>query len=407
MKKIELSEVLDVFYKEKKSLTYILIFFFIIGLSSFFIIKETYQASLRVSLLTKSEVLQYSLLNNSLSAMTTNRFSTGYKVESILSETLGLKENSFANINIQMENIDEDGVSNNDLTTNFHIDEKYLARAFIEVINDRKLLHEIIKKNIQLDDLSASIYIRDNFGIDYAVLTSEESELTGKKYKDYYVITLKSKNKSDVENIFRDLVNVSNMKVWQLVNQSFSIFLDNELDSKNILLTDLKNKMDSLRQKYFDQLNSRISYLSEQLIIAKEIEQTSENFNLMEKVYEKDYEKDSKDYLRGYNALLKELELLRSRDDHDLFIPELSVVKLLYRDINSNNFIERAQKAFKNTPANDLETFKTVNTDINAINYKKIGFTKVYALGVLFLLLIVSFFVFILFSILNKRMQST
>ena len=122
---------------------------------------------------------------------------------------------------------------------------------------------------------------------------------------------------------------------------------------------------------------------------------------------EKDYEKESKDYLRGYNALLKELELLRSRDDHDLFIPELSVVKLLYRDINSNNFIERAQKAFKNTPANDLETFKSVNTDINAINYKKIGFTKVYAIGVVFLLLIVSFFVFILFSILNKRMQST
>ncbi len=405
MNNIELKEIYRIFYEEKKSLFYILIFFFITGLISFFIIKETYQASLRISLLSKSQIVQYSSFNKSLSAMTTNSFSTGYQVESILSETLGLKEYSVVDpfINIQMNKDDIDDEANNDLTTNFHIDENYLAGAFIEVVDERKLLHKIIMKNTQMDNISASIFIRDNFNIDYVVLTAEDAKLTGRKYKDTYTITLQSKNKTEIENIFTDLINDANMEVWLLINKSFKIFLDNELDSKNVLLTDLDNKMNSLRQKYFNQLNAKISYLNEQLMIAKEIEQTSVNFNLMEK----DYEKEEKDYLRGYNVLLKELELLESRVNHDFFIPELSVVNLIYRDINSNNFIERAQKAFNDTPASDFKTFQTVNTDINAINYKKTGFTKIYVLGVVFLLLIVTLMIFIFFRILHKRLQST
>ena len=118
-------------------------------------------------------------------------------------------------------------------------------------------------------------------------------------------------------------------------------------------LEDIQVKIDNLLIDYEREVSNHISYLKEQSEIAKKLGiakntievQTFGNQNaLLSNV-----KTDSPFYLRGYQAIDKEIELIESREDKKPFIKGLFALEKKKRAIEQDQTIERTQLILEST----------------------------------------------------------
>ena len=80
--------------------------------------------------------------------------------------------------------------------------------------------------------------------------------------------------------------------------------------------------------------------------------------------------KDTPYYMRGYNMIEKEMELIKSRSDVDSFTVNLIELKNKKRDLIENKDLERIEELLLETPIFRGKNFKAANIIHSSTKYK-------------------------------------
>jgi LPS O-antigen subunit length determinant protein (WzzB/FepE family) len=150
----------------------------------------------------------------------------------------------------------------------------------------------------------------------------------------------------------------------RLQNKSKSLILIAK-QNREYLLEDISVKIENLINDYDRKMSDRILYLNEQSAIAKKLGiakntievQTFGNQNtLLSNV-----QTDAPFYLRGYEAIDKEIELINARINKKAFIKGLLRIEQQKRAVEQNKSLERAIINLELSPLGDNNRFKAAS----------------------------------------------
>tara|TARA_Y100000766_G_C18899550_1_gene602630 strand:+ start:477 stop:1598 length:1122 start_codon:yes stop_codon:yes gene_type:complete len=222
---------------------------------------------------------------------------------------------------------------------------KYLA--FEEVISNSQIYNEIdpmlIAKNFKL---VAPTNLKDQF--------------------DYYKITYETLEKDKVQNLSLviNVVDLINQEVGQQFIDMLAITIENQIKSQELQIASLQISLDSQKELIEISNNRKISNLQDQIEIAKTLDLAVPNTNILN-----DSIIFNNEYLRGYTALEKELEIVL-RDKKNL-MKNTDYYKA-YQDLkNSKTDLLQLQNISNLEHNINVDQFKSVNIDKRLIKYEE------------------------------------
>jgi hypothetical protein len=170
-------------------------------------------------------------------------------------------------------------------------------------------------------------------------------------------------------------------------------------------LEDLQMSIRNSIEDYEKQVRNRLAFLSEQAAIAKSLgiakstieSQTFQAGNsLLTNV-----KTESPFYLRGYEAIDKEIQLLSTRKGKREFINELIEIEKKTRDIEQNRTVERAQVAFNESPIQRGD-FSAASYDVSVTEFEP----KTRPFVVLLVSILGGFFLGLIVTFIRKALMS-
>ena len=157
--------------------------------------------------------------------------------------------------------------------------------------------------------------------------------------------------------------------------------------------------------------SDRLNFLDEQAAIARQLNVSKST--LVTQNYSSEIgtvatiETESPFYMRGYEAIEKEIELIKARNDKKPFIDGLFELDQKKRALEQDKAIERAQKLLAVTPVATGDGFSAVSMSVGATEFVVPNrFSLMLALSGLFGLMSASIYVLITHT-LNKRKKET
>jgi len=255
-----------------------------------------------------------------------------------------------------------------------------LLNLYIETLNDNSIFEDAMRK---LNFLDASQYSDEQ----------EYNEAIRKLASSVKILpSLNDKKKDNIEISYQTINFVhDDAKKWknalvyvdeltnQLVEKKIIENYNNTLSSlkqvKEYQLEDILIQINNLLIDYEREVSDHMSYLTEQSKIAKKLGiakstvevQTLGNQNgLLSNI-----KTDMPFYLRGYEAIDKEIELIELRNDKKPFIEGLFILEKKKRAIEQDKTIERIELAFQSTPLANKNTFSSSlanNNEFSAIS---------------------------------------
>jgi len=266
-----------------------------------------------------------------------------------------------------------------DLKT-FKLTASGLLNQYIEILNERKLFEDGIRKYKLLDinnysnvndyeeainQLAASIkiisrtlpekkQIQEGYEVTYTTIKFEFDEI--KKWKSVLAYVDEAANKI----------------VKQSLRQQYERLLLSERQKRKYILEDLSEKIENLRIDYESKSVAKILYLKEQSAIAKqlgvakntiEVQTLGNQSTLLSTV-----NTDSPFYLRGYEAIDKEIELIESRINKNAFIEGLDKTFIFKRKLEQDKTLDRAELSFETTPLAKDDNFYAASIKVLSTN---------------------------------------
>lgn len=159
----------------------------------------------------------------------------------------------------------------------------------------------------------------------------------------------------------------------QILQNRFNTALSIEKTKREFGIEDVTTEIDNALTDYDRATSDRLYYLREQAEIARKLNISkntieAQTFNAQSGVLA-NIKTDNPFYLRGYEAIEKEIELLESRDRKEAFVVNLLSLEQKKRAIEQDKLIERAISLFTLTPINDPTEFKAVTAPIQSTQY--------------------------------------
>jgi LPS O-antigen subunit length determinant protein (WzzB/FepE family) len=196
-------------------------------------------------------------------------------------------------------------------------------------------------------------------------------ELSSSDESDSTVIMKWTSSSKDRANKFLDLSleNTNRAVQKSLSNVFYDRLATYELQNK-YQLEDLNTAIDEATFVYEMERDRRVAFLREQAAIARELgiaKNTIEaqTFATATSVLT-NLNTDSPFYLRGYEAIDEELELIQSRSDPKPFVDGLVNLTQKRRNILNDRTVERTKEAFSLTPI-ATDDFTAIQTDVNLL----------------------------------------
>jgi len=279
------------------------------------------------------------------------------------------------------------------------IDKQFLFTFFLDRLIEGKEIEEAIKKiklidqkdynNIQAyeDDvkkISSSIKI---VSTNNSIQNNPRLEFTtDDKDKEKWTKILILINKSLNQNIRSDLNNVINNSFKN--NQKLTQYKIEDID------IEIKNSIEN----YENEITDRLVFLNEQSAIARKLNITKNNtlevLTISDKILTTTVNTEMPYYLRGYEMIDKEIDLIKDRDDDNnkAFVKNLRKLQRMKKELISNKYSKRLESLFNETPiakgdnfyAGNLSYLSTKYTNENAALNLKILLTLSILLGFIF-----------------------
>ena len=365
--------ILDLWEGKWKILTSAIIAF-IISLGFIFLKPQpSYQAITEIKPINSTEARQYNLLNSS---------------------ALNTKDNNF-----------------------FQITPETLLNLYIEQIKYKTLLINVIK---DLEIYNSSDYETEE---DYnnaifklaskiEILSPNDNDNRGKEdVRKYHQILFSHTDEELWKNIIKEFHKSNEEFIRNELIQTFNIKVLNSKLKTKYKLEDIEKQIRSQTLVYNLQTQNRLAYLEEQAQLARTLDikkNTLESQSFDSKNFSvTNIDTKGSFYLRGYEAIEKEILLINSRKEEKNYINELIELEQKKYLLDQDKNVERIEANFLNTPIMEKENFVAVNLNIveTVFTYENIPKYTILILAVFLGLFVGS--IYVLYSNLLRNRRQT
>jgi chain length determinant protein (polysaccharide antigen chain regulator) len=274
----------------------------------------------------------------------------------------------------------------------FEVTQQSLLNLFLEELESKSAIEHAVRelKLVRTEDYTNSADFEDAVG-DFVAsieisLNTEDKDQKDKSSSNFPTI----KAEFNDEKLWRETLILINSQINSTVrsnlNDSFSNILKIAQQEKDFLLEDLDLRKDALFSNHDRSTSDRLAYLKEQAELARaigvakntlEVQTFSAQNSMVASV-----STDIPFYLRGYEAIEKEIELIESRQDPTAFVEGLRAVIQQKSGILQDKTLDRAASLWNLTPAATQNGFSAASMRISDTEYKvKINRVLVFALA--------------------------
>ena len=373
---VYLQQILQLLWDKK--LKIILVAAVFVALAIIYYTSQTkyFLATTKITPISVYEEYKYNSYNE-YSNYFTNSISGNYLKESKVDNPQDSNSNLGSSLNNNLMNLftQNNSFQNNpSLNGNVQSTQLFDKRFFINLYIEKLKEFDLFEKGIKKFEIIKKENYENNYLYDQAVkdlaykikiirLNKNEKiiqKVNSDNLTENWIIQSKITNKKK----WRDLLNF----VEKEANKEIQLFLikfheeiissKNELKKFNIGKIDEKIKIEL--KNYENQTISKLLYLSEQAKIARTLNIAKNNLNETEQTY--NFNVDTADgsianimtvipyYLKGYEMIEKEIELIKSRKNKKAFSTEIIYLQKIKNRINSDKDLTRLNELFYETP---------------------------------------------------------
>lgn len=247
--------------------------------------------------------------------------------------------------------------------------ETYLQNLFIEKIKDHTLIANAISLSGFLDENdfnSKSDYENNVKKLTRAVKIKFQEDLS------YWELETTTKNIDGWENALKYIEGSVNNEIKKYINNSFKNKITNLKKFQEFEIEDIDEKISRELINYQKKILNRVEFLKEQAKIARALNLPKETKSSIFP-FAIDQSKDTY-YMRGYEAIEKEMDLIQSRVDARPFIDNLIDLENKKDELYNNKQIQRIQNLFDLTPvAKSKDNFFAARLEINSTKYRQLN----------------------------------
>ncbi|MDC0402639.1 hypothetical protein OAM14_00610 [Candidatus Pelagibacter sp.] len=246
-----------------------------------------------------------------------------------------------------------------------NIDKNFLLDLFVAKFNEKSLLINIIK--------NSNLLKRENYADDKDFEEANLKLLSTIKllppiFDNERMINMPNWRiqfeTSEVEiwkNTLIDIEKKINAEVQKYLSDYFNDLIEVEMKYKQFLIEDIDLRISSVLDVYEEQMRNKVAYLEEQAKLAKLLNIKSSSSNLIPNtmVYSLNNNKNINEeiitssvpyFMRGYEVIEKEIDLINSRKNRELYVEEMPELKQEKNLLLSDKKIPRLKKIFFKTP---------------------------------------------------------
>ena len=162
--------------------------------------------------------------------------------------------------------------------------------------------------------------------------------------------------------------------VKSILQQRFQSSLSIARQKRDFDVEDLSVQIDNVRADYLRFMEDRLAFLIEQNEIAKKLDLAKSTFETQTfkalNNFITNVQSDTPYYLRGYDSISKEIELIQSRTNNDAFTPGLLSLEQKLRDLEQDKTLERVESLFASTPIASTNNFSAVSVNVETTDFE-------------------------------------
>ena len=252
---------------------------------------------------------------------------------------------------------------------------------YLDILQDRLLIEKVIR-DFKLIDASqynndkeynaAIIRLASSVKISSPPSTLDKENLSN----SYHTIEFVYNDVEKWKSVLRYLDQTVNQMVKETLLNEYSnaLFIANE--QKRYALEDISTQIDNLLIDYEREVSDRISYLKEQSEIAEKLGIAKNTIEVQavgnERTLLSNIKTDSPFYLRGYEAIDKEIELILLRDNKKAFMKGLFDLEKKKRALEQDQTLKRSNLIVNSSILLDNKEFvaATIQEITTKFNYK-------------------------------------
>jgi chain length determinant protein (polysaccharide antigen chain regulator) len=291
----------------------------------------------------------------------------------------------------------------------FNISKEILLTLYIEQIEEGTLLETGIDKFelINKDDFENDIAYKEaiqKFASEIEILRPINVD---RKTKGEIRLNHVLSATYDDEDKWKKLISFvdieANKRVKEIITNRFKSILSVEEQTKNFSKKDIDIAIENVKEDYEMKTKGRLAFLSEQAAIARKLgikKNTIESqmFDTQNTVVTS-FKTDTPFYLRGYEAIEEEINLIKGRKNKSPFMEDLFKLQKEKRKLEQDETLNRAKVLLNKTPLteNDFKAtlFKVAATNFELNNKRNLYYALALVLGgmigVVFVLIVNAF----------------
>lgn len=159
-----------------------------------------------------------------------------------------------------------------------------------------------------------------------------------------------------------------------ILQQQFELSLLVAKQKRDFELEDLDFQINNALADYDRKTSDRLAYLIEQAAIARKLGVAKNTIEAQmfsaQNGMVANVKTDTPFYLRGYEAIEKEIELIASRTKKEAFVVGLLELEQKQRKLKQDMTLERAEALFALTPIMSGDDFSAVSLTVEATNFE-------------------------------------
>ena len=241
-----------------------------------------------------------------------------------------------------------------------------LLNMYINVLNEKLVFEDAIRK---FNLLEASQYNNEQEYSEAIIRLASTVKILSPPIRkknletSYSTINFEYHDEEKWKSVLTYVNEFTNKLVKQILTQKYDNTLEFLKNERKHSLEDISIKIDNILIDYDREISNRLAYLEEQSAIAQKLGiekntievQTFGNQN--QNALLSNIQTDRPFYLRGYEAIDKEIELMKSRKNKKAFVKKLFGLEKEQRAIEQDKTVERLELVLQSTLLADNKEF--------------------------------------------------
>ena len=257
---------------------------------------------------------------------------------------------------------------------------RFLDELFIEQLDTRLLFEDTFRKYAVLDKNDYETETDFNKAIielaaEISLLPPINVDGTAKgESRRHWTIEFEFNDKEKWLNALADVKAKANQNVRKLIRDNFTTTLAAAEKKKAFEIEDISTTINNALSDYDRKADDRVAFLREQSAIARKLGVKNntietQSFGGKNSVVT-NVKTDTPFYLRGYEAIEKEIALVEARENKEAFVSGLLELEQKKRQLEQDKTLERAEALFADTPVMRGDDFSAVVMTVAATEFE-------------------------------------